>query len=59
MNTKARTWEEWKLLLWRKWRLAVIWVSFRVPSWLEARLVAYLYPDDLLLEVATPLEVQA
>ena len=57
MNTEARTWEEWKLLLWRKWRLGVIWVSFRVPSWLESRLVDYLYPDDLLLEVATSLEV--
>jgi hypothetical protein len=56
MNTEARTWEEWKLLMWRQWRLAVIWVSFRVPSWLEARLVEYLYPDDLLLEVAAPLE---
>ena len=41
----------------RQWRLAVIWVSFRVPSWLEARLVEYLYPDDLLLEVAASLEV--
>lgn len=32
--------------LWRIWRLALIWLSFRVPAGIEWLIVAYLYTSD-------------
>ena len=51
MESMSNIWDMWLTRLWRRWRLLVIWVSFRVPARLEKRLVDYLYPDDLYVEI--------
>ena len=37
--------------LWRRWRLFLIWLSYRLPARLERWLVAWLYRDSLLFEI--------
>jgi hypothetical protein len=39
--------EEVMLQAWRRWRRMMIWVSYRVPAWLELRILEVLYGDGV------------